>query len=202
MKLYYAPGVCSLSPHIILRETGTPFTLVKADIKAKTAEDGSDFRKVNPNGYVPALQLDDGTILTEGPAILQYIADKAGATKLAPANGTLARYQMQSMLNFISTELHKGFSPLFNAKMPEAGKAVVKERLLERFATIEKQLASKPYLMGNEFTLPDAYLFTVMRWTKGLHIDLDAYPNIKAYMARIAQRPAVQEAMRAEGLVK
>lgn len=202
MKLYYAPGVCSLSPHIVLRETGTPFTLVKTDIRAKKVEDGSDLFAVNPSGYVPALMLDDGTILTEGPAIVQYIADKAGATSLAPANGTLERYKLQSWLNYVSTELHKGFSPLFNPKMPESGKAVVTERLLERFAYIEKHLSANEYLMGRNFTVADAYLFTVLGWTKPLAIDMSPYPSLEAYRARILARPAVRDAMRAEGLIK
>jgi glutathione S-transferase len=202
MKLYYAPGVCSLSPHIVLRETNTPFELVKTDIRAKKVADGSDFFKVNPNGYVPALQLDDGTILTEGPALVQYIADKAGATALAPANGTIERTKLQSWLNFVSTEIHKGFSPLFNPKMPDEGKAVVKERLLERFAFLEKHLAANDYLMGRQFTVADAYLFTTLGWTKPLSIDITAYPHIQSYLARILSRPAVQQAMKAEGLIK
>jgi glutathione S-transferase len=202
IKLYYAPGVCSLSPHIVLRETNTPFALVKTDIRAKKVEDGSDFFTVNPNGYVPALKLDDGTILTEGPAIVQYIADKAGATSLAPANGTLERYKLQSWLNFVSTELHKGFSPLFNPKMPAEGKAVVGERLHERFAYLEKHLSAHDFLMGSQFTLADAYLFTVLGWTKPLAIDMGRYPNLEAYRARILARPAVRDAMRAEGLIK
>jgi glutathione S-transferase len=202
MKLYYAPGACSLSPHIILRETNTPFELVKVDLAAKKADDGSDFFAVNPNGYVPALQLDDGTILTEGPAIVQYVADQAGATSLAPANGTLDRYKLQSWLNFISSELHKTFSPLFGPKMPEEGKAVLKERLHERFASIEKHLASNTYVMGDTFTLPDAYLFTVLGWTRPLKLDMERYPHIRAYLERVGARPTVKEAMRAEGLVK
>src|SRR6476659_5436855 len=155
MKLYYAPGVCSLSPHIILRETRTPFELVKTDIRAKKVADGSDFFEVNPNGYVPALQLDDGTIITEGPAIVQYVADKAGATDLAPANGTIERTKLHQWLNFVSSESHKGFSPLFNPKMPDDGKAVVKDRLLERFAFLEKHLGANDYLMGPQFTVAD-----------------------------------------------
>lgn len=201
MKLYYAPGTCSLSPHIILKETGTPFTLVRTDIRAKKVEDGSDYLKINPNGYVPALMLDDGTILTEGPAIVQLIADKAGATHLAPANGTLERYRLQSWLNFVSSELHKGFSPLFNAKMPEEGKSVVKERLLERFKFLDAHLAANDYLMGATFTLPDAYLFTVLGWTQPLKIDLAPFPNLQRYLARVGARPAVVAAMKEEGLI-
>lgn len=201
MKLYYSPGTCSLAPHIVLKETSTPFTLVKTDIAAKKVEDGSDFFKVNPNGYVPALMLDDGTILTEAAVIVQYIADKAGATSLAPANGTLPRYQMQSWLNFIATEIHKGFSPLFNKKMPEVGKAVAKERLFDRIKFLDGHLAKSEYITGKSFTLPDAYLFTTLGWTKILNIDLAPYPNVVGYLGRIAARPAVQAAMRAEGLV-
>lgn len=201
MKLYYAPGVCSLSPHIILRETNTPFSLVKTDIRAKTSEDGSNFFEVNPMGYVPALMLDDGTILTEGPAIVQYIADTAGATELAPANGTLARYKMQSWLNFVATEIHKTFSPMFNPKMPEEGKAAMKERLNDRIKVVDKHLAANDYLMGKAFTLPDAYLFAVLQWTPRVNVDLAPYPNVVAYLARIRARPAVEAAMRAEGLI-
>ncbi len=202
MKLYYAPGVCSLSPHIVLRETGTPFTLVKTDLRTKTTEDASDFRKVNPNGYVPVLELDDGTILTEGPAIVQYIADKANAQELAPPNGSPARYKLQSWLNFVSTELHKSFSWLFNAKMPEEGKAVVRERLMERLKFLNTHLSGNDYLMGPKFTIADAYAFTVLTWTRSQKIDLGPLPQVRAYMDRVSARPAVQEAMRAEGLAK
>lgn len=202
MKLYYSPGVCSLSPHIVLRETNTPFELVKTDIRAKKVEDGSNFFEVNPNGYVPALKLDDGTIITEGPAIVQYVADKAGATALAPANGTIERTKLQSWLNFVSTEIHKGFSPLFNPKMPDAGKAVVKERLMERFQFLDKHLTDSDYLMGRQFTVADAYLFTTLGWTKPLGIDMSAYPHLENYRARVLSRPAVQAAMKAEGLLK
>lgn len=200
MKLYYTPGTCSLSPHIILRETNTPVTLVKTDIGGKTIEGGGDYRSANPLGYVPALELDDGTILTEGPAIVQYIADKAGATHLAPAYGTLERTKMQSWLNFVGTELHKGFAPLFNAAMPEAAKQIARDRLAERFAHLNKHFASNDYLMGKTYTLPDAYAFTVLRWTMPTKIDLAPYPNVIAYMKRVEARPAVQGAMKAEGL--
>lgn len=202
MKLYYSPGVCSLSPHIVLRETNTPFELVKTDIKAKKTEDGRDFRQVNPNGYVPALELDDGTILTEGPAIVQYIADKADATNLAPRNGSLERYKMQSWLNFVSTELHKGFSPLFNPNMPEEGKAIARERLLQRIKHLDDHLATHEHLMGKAFTLPDAYAFTVLGWAKPLKLDLSEFQNVSRYLAAIAERPAVKAAMKAEGLIK
>lgn len=202
MKLYYSPGVCSLSPHIILRETSTPFELVKTDIRAKETEDGGDFRKLNPNGYVPALVLDDGTLLTEGPAIVQFIADKAGATELAPANGTIERTKMQSWLNFVSSELHKGFSPLFNAQMPAEAKALFKAKLQDRLAFLDQHFATNDYLMGKTYTLPDTYLFVVLRWAAPMRIDLADYKNVKAFFERIEQRPAVQAALKAEGLVR
>lgn len=202
MKLYYSPGVCSLSPHIVLRETNTPFELVKTDLKTKKTEDGQDFRQVNATGYVPALQLDDGTVLTEGPAIVQFIADRAEATSLAPRNGSIERYKLQSWLNFVSTELHKGFSPLFNGNMPEEGKAVVRENLLSRIARVDQHLASNEYLMGKDFTVADAYAFTVLNWTRPLKLDISSFENVSGYLARIAARPAVKAAMKAEGLIK
>jgi glutathione S-transferase len=201
MKLYYAPGVCSLSPHIVLEEAGLPHELVKTDIRAKTTASGSDYRTVNPLGYVPALALDDGTLLTEGPAIVQYVADKVPEKELAPANGTLARYKMQSWLNFVSSELHKGFSPLFNPQMPDAAKQLTRERLATRFAHLNTHLATNNYLMGETFTCPDAYCFTVMRWTAPTKIDLAPYPYLQGYMKRVEARPAVQAAMKAEGLI-
>ncbi len=200
MKLFYAPGVCSLSPHIVLKEFGLPFETVKTDIKAKTTEGGDDYKKTNPLGYVPALALDDGTILTEGPAIVQYIADKVPEKKLAPANGTLERYKMQSWLNFVSSELHKGFSPLFNPAMPEEAKQIAKDRLATRFAHLDAHFAKNNYLMGKDFSPPDAYAFAVLRWTAPTKIDLAPYPNIQAFMKRMQARPAVQAAMQAEGL--
>ncbi len=202
LKLYYSAGTCSLSPHIVLRETGTPFKLVKADIRAKTVEDGSDFFAVNPNGYVPALQLEDGTVLTEGPAIVQYIADKAKAEALAPANGSLDRYKLQQWLNFVSTEMHKGFSPLFNPALAEDAKQVFRDRLHARLKTLEAHLTTHDYLTGRSFSIADAYLFTVLNWAQPMKIDLAGYPHIESYRARILARPAVQEAMKAEGLIK
>ena len=201
MKLYYAPGVCSLSPHIVLEEAGLKYSLVKTDIRAKTVEGGSDYKKTNPLGYVPALELDDGTILTEGPAIVQYVADKAPEKKLAPANGTLERYKMQSWLNFVSSELHKGFSPLFNPAMPDEAKKIARERLMARIEHVDKHLATHDYLMGKAFSLPDAYLFTVLRWTVPNKIDLAPFPHIQAFMKRMEARPAVKAAMKAEGLM-
>jgi glutathione S-transferase len=201
MKLYYAPGVCSLSPHIALEEAGLKHSLVKTDIRAKTIEGGADYKSVNPLGYVPALVLEDGTLLTEGPAIVQYIADKAPEKKLAPANGTAERYRLQSWLNFLSSELHKGFSPLFNPALSDEVKQVFKERLATRLAHLEQHLAKNTYLMGETFTVADGYCFTVLRWTVPMKIDLAPYPNIQAYMKRIEARPAVQAAMKAEGLI-
>ena len=201
MKLYYAPGVCSLSPHIVLEEAGLKYSTVKTDIKAKTTDGGGDYKKTNPLGYVPALELEDGTILTEGPAIVQYIADQAPAKKLAPANGTVDRYKMQGWLNFMSSEIHKGFSPLFNPAMPEEAKKIARERLASRFEHLNKHLTGKDYLMGSAFSLPDAYLFTTLRWTVPTKIDLAPYPNLVAFMKRMEARPAVKSAMKAEGLV-
>lgn len=200
LKLFYTPGVCSLAPHIVLKEAGLAFEAVKIDLKAKTTDGGADYKKTNPLGYVPALALDDGTILTEGPAIMQYIADKAPDKKLAPANGTLDRYKMQSWLNFLSSELHKGFSPLFHPAMPEEAKTIARERLATRFAHLEAHFAKHDYLMGNAFSLPDAYCFTVLRWTVPVKIDLAPYPNLQAFMKRMEMRPGVQAAMKAEGL--
>jgi glutathione S-transferase len=202
MKLFYSPGACSLSPHIALHEAGLPHEKVRADTKTKVMEDGGDFRSVNPLGYVPALLLDDGTLLTEGPAIVQYIADKAPEKKLAPANGTLERTKMQSWLNFISTELHKGFSPLFNPTMPEEAKAIFRDRLATRFAHVDKHLASNKYLLGDNFSVADGYLFVVTNWTVPMKIDLAPYPNIVAFRKRMSERPGVQAAMKAEGLLK
>lgn len=200
MKLYFAPGVCSLSPHIMLEEAGLPHTLVKTDIRAKTFDGGQDYRKVNPLGYVPALELADGTVLTEGPAIVQYIADQAPAKQLAPANGTVERYKLQSWLNFISSELHKGFSPLFHPSMPDEAKAIARERLAARFAHVDAHLARSDYLMGAHFTAPDAYLYTVLRWTVPTKIDLAPYPALVAFMKRMEARPGVQAALKSEGL--
>ncbi|MGE3066038.1 MAG: glutathione transferase GstA [Hyphomicrobiaceae bacterium] len=202
MKLYFSPGACSLSPHIVLNEAGLAYETEKTDLKAKTFGNGSDYRKINPLGYVPALQLDDGTVLTEGPAIIQYIADKVPEKKLAPANGTIDRYKLQSWLNFISTELHKGFSPLFNAAMPEEAKKIALDRLLSRIGYLNEHLARNDYIMGASFSLPDAYAFTVLNWSRAMKIDLSPYPNVQAFMTRMSERPTVQAAMKQEGLIK
>jgi glutathione S-transferase len=202
MKLYYMPGACSLSPHIVLNEAGLAFDKVKVDGKTKTMDGAGDYRSVHPLGYVPLLELDDGTRIAEGPAIVQYIADKVPAKKLAPASGTMERTKLQSWLNLISSELHKGFSPLFNPTMPEEAKQFFRERLGSRFAHLDKHLASNDYLMGKDFSVADAYLFVVSNWASRVNVDLAPYANLLAYRKRVGARPAVQEAMKAEGLIK
>lgn len=202
MKLYYSPGACSLSPHIVLLEAGLPFETIKADTKTKVLPDGSDYKAINPLGYVPLLELDDGTRITEGPAIVQYIADKAPAKNLAPANGTFERTKLQTWLNFVTSELHKGFSPLFNAAMPDEAKKIFRERLGTRFAYLDKHLASNDYLMGKDFSVADAYAFVVSNWAGRVDVDLSAHANVLAWRKRVGARPAVQAAMRAEGLIK
>jgi glutathione S-transferase len=201
MKLYYAPGTCSLSPHIVAREAGLPLTLVRVDNKNKTTEAGEDYRAINPKGYVPLLELDNGVRLSEGPAIVQYLADLAPATKLAPANGSLERYQLQEWLNFITSEVHKQFSPLFDATMPDEAKEKFRNRLATRFDWIAGQLQGRDYLMGS-FTVADAYLFVVLGWTKFTGPDLARWPVLQEFVARVAARPHVQAAMKAEGLLK
>lgn len=201
MKLYYMPAACSLAPHIALREAALPFELERVGRDKKT-ESGADYLTVNPKGAVPALKLDDGDVLTEAGVIQQYIADKAPAKNLAPAGGTPERYRLQEWLNYIASEVHKGIGQLFNPAMPEDYKAAVKKGLGEKqLPFLEKALAGKEYLLG-QFSVADGYLFTVLNWTKNLKIDLSVYPNISAFMKRMAARPAVQEAMKAEGLLK
>jgi glutathione S-transferase len=202
MKLYYSPGACSLSPHIVLREAGLPFTPVLASTKTHQLADGTDYYTINPKGYVPLLELDDGQRLSEGPAIVQYIADQVPAKKLAPAAGTMQRYRLMEWLNFVTSELHKGFSPLFNKDFPEAGKEIHRKRVADRLAWVDSQLEGRSYLMGEDFTVADAYLFTVAGWGQYVGIDIKPLKNLSAYMARVAARPAVQEAMKAEGLLK
>jgi glutathione S-transferase len=201
MKLYYSPGACSMSPHIVLQEAGVPAQTVRADLKTHKLADGGDYYAINAKGYVPVLELDDGQRLTEGPAIVQYIADLAPNSKLMPAAGTMERYRAQEWLNFISTEVHKGFSPLFNPAMPEEAKALARQRLNERFKWINEQLEGKDYLMGATFTVADAYLFTVTNWAKPTKLDLSAFSHLSAYMGRVAARPAVQATLKAEGLL-
>ncbi|MCY1076708.1 glutathione transferase GstA [Archangium lansingense] len=202
MKLYYAPGACSLSPHIVLREAGLSFEVEKVDLRSKKTESDKDFNTINPKGQVPTLQLEDGSTLTEGPAIVQYLADKAPQSKLAPANGTLERYRLQELLNFITTELHKGFSPLFNPTYPEDAKKIVRDNLAKRFDYLNAYLEKGPYVTGEQFTVADAYLFTVLSWTAFVKIDLGQWPVLKAYHERVASRPHVQAALKAEGLLK
>jgi glutathione S-transferase len=200
MKLYYSPGACSLSPHIVMREAGIPVQLVKVDLQTRKTEEGTDFRVVNSKGCVPTLELPDGQRLTEGSAIVQYLADQAPTRGLAPASGTIERYRLQEWLNFISTELHKQFSPLFDPACEDTLKARQVERIGGRLDWICKQLGARDYLMGSTFTAADAYLFTVLTWSKHVGIDLARWPLLAAYSGRVGQRPAVREALRAEGL--
>lgn len=201
LQLYYSPGSCSLSPHIALHESGLAFEAIAAPTKTHKLADGTDYYTINPLGYVPLLVLEDGTQLIEGPAIVQYIADQVPHKNLAPANGTLPRYQLQSLLNFISTELHKSFSPLFNPALPAETKELFKPRLMSRLTHANQLLEGKQYLMGDTFTVADAYLFVVSNWCKTTGIDIAALTHLVAFRARVASRPAVQAAMRAEGLI-
>jgi glutathione S-transferase len=202
MKLYYSPGACSLSPHIVLRESGLAFELVLASTKTHKLQDGTDYYTINPKGYVPLLELDNGERLTEGPVILQYIADQVPDKKLAPPYGTMARYRLQEWLNFLTSEIHKGFGNVFNPAMPEEGKAAARTRVAMRLQWVDQQLEGKQYLMGEAFSLPDAYLFTVANWSPYTGVDISGLKNLTAYQARMAARPAVQAAMKAEGLLK
>src|ERR1700756_5192919 len=202
MKLYYAPGACSLSPHIALLEAGLPYDLIKVDLRAKTLESGDDYLKVNPKGQVPALALDSGELVTEGPVIIQMIADKAGDKNLAPARDSAERYKLQEWLNFITTELHKNFSPLFQPVIPDEVKNFFKDRLTAKFKYIDSQLAGRDYLMGKDFTVADGYLFVMHAWADRLNLDVSNLSNLMAYKARIAARPKVKEALTKEGLLK
>ncbi|HVB48565.1 MAG TPA: glutathione transferase GstA [Burkholderiales bacterium] len=202
MKLYYSPGACSLSPHIVLCEAGLPHALVKVDLKTKKMADGGDYLQVNGKGYVPVLELDDGQRLSEGPAIVQYLADQKPDSALAPNSGSMERYRLQEWLNFISTEVHKQFSPLFNPGASEDWKQAARANLSRRFDWIATRLQGRPYLMGERFTVADAYLFTVLNWCALTGIDLGRWPALKDYAARVGARPKVQEALKAEGLVK
>lgn len=202
MKLYFSPGACSLSPHIVLIEGGFRFDTEKVNLAEKKTAGGADFRTINPKGYVPALQLDGGELLTEGPAIVQYLADQVPEKQLAPAAGTMARYRLMEWLNFISTELHKGFSPLFKSATPEETKQAARDTLANRFDIVEKQLQQHEYIAGNQFSVADAYLFTVLSWARHVKLDLGRWPGIQAYLQRVSARPAVKAAMKAEGLIK
>jgi len=202
MKLYYSPGACSLSPHIVAEEAGIPLDLVKIDMKTKQTEHGEDFLAINPKGYVPTLQLDNGEVLTEGPAIVQYLADLKPGSALAPANGTFPRYRLQEALGYINSELHKTYSPLFSSDTPPEVRKDREDYLLKRYAFIERVLAKQPYLLGEQFTAADAYLFTVTNWAHLVKLDLSSLPNLLAFQKRVGERPAVQAAMRAEKLIK
>ena len=200
MKLYVSAGTCSQAPHIVAREAGIELELVPVDMKTKTYGQGLDYRDINENGYVPALEVAPGLVLTEGPAIMQYLADLKPESGLAPANGTLPRYQLQQWLNFITSELHKGYSPLFNPATPEDYKTIAKDRLNSRLKWVDEQLAGKTYLMGDTFTVADGYLFTVTNWAPRVGVDISGLTHLNAYRARVGARPAVQAALKAEGL--
>lgn len=200
MKLYYSPGACSLASHIALLEAGLPFTADRVDMRTRQTSDGRDFTTVNPNGYVPSLELDNGEILNEGQAILQYIADRSPGAQLAPPAGTMPRYRVLEWLSFISSELHKGFGPLLRPGGPEDTKTSIRDKLGLRLGYVARHLASRQYLVGDHFTVADAYLYTILTWTRIAGIDLSAWPVLAAYRERIQQRPAVQAARAAEGL--
>ncbi|CAN5526231.1 glutathione transferase GstA [soil metagenome] len=198
MKLYYSPSACSLSPNIVAHEAGIPISLVKVDVRTKKTQDGRDFWAINPKGYVPALELDNGEVLTEGPAIVQYLADLEPEAKLLPPAGTFERTRVQEMLGYINSELHKAYSPLFNRASTAETRAESAASLLKRYGFIEKHLIGKSYLFGEQFGVADAYLFTVTNWAGFVKLDLSAFPNLTAFQARVASRPAVQAAMAAE----
>lgn len=202
MKLYYSPGACSLSPHIALLEAGLPYDLVKVDLRAKKLENGDDYLKVNPKGQVPALALDSGELVTEGPVIVQMIADKAAAKNLAPARDSTERYKLQEWLTYINGELHKNIGPLFNPALSDDAKAVFKDRATSKFKYVDGQLAGKDYLMGKQFTVADGYMFTMLRWADNMKFDLSGLANLTAYKDRVGARPKVQEALTKEGLMK
>ena len=201
MKLYYSPGACSLSPHIVLLEAGLDFTAEKVDLKSKKTETGADYTPVNSKGAVPALIMEDGKLLTEGAAIVQYVADRKPQSGLAPANGTLERYRLMELLNYIASEMHKGYSPLFNPAITPEAKAAAIAALDKKFTFLTAQLGDKPYLLGDTFTVADAYLFTVLSWSARVGVDLGKWPALAAYVARVKSRPKVQEALKAEGLL-
>jgi glutathione S-transferase len=202
MKLYYAPGACSLSPHIALLEAGLPYDLVKVDLRAKKLENGDDYLKVNPKGQVPALALDSGELVTEGPVIVQMIADRVPAKNLAPSRDSTERYKLLEWLTYINGELHKNIGPLFNPMLSDEAKGVFKDRAMGKFRYVDSQLAGRDYLMGKQFTVADGYLFVMLRWAEAMKFDLSGLNNLLAYKDRIAARPMVQEALVKEGLVK
>lgn len=200
MKLYYSPGACSFSPHVVLHESGLSFEIERVDLKTKKTESGVDYNTINPKSYVPALTMNNGEVLTEGPAIVQYLADLVPGKKLAPPSGTLERYRLQEWLNYISSEIHKGFGPLFNPATPEEMKTATKARLAKRFGFAAAALEDRDYLMGDTFTVADAYLFTMLRWTHSSGVDISPWPALGKYIERIAARPAVIATLKAEGL--
>jgi glutathione S-transferase len=202
LKLYYAPGACSLSPHIVIRELGLPVELERTDLGAKKTAHGVDFLTINPKGQVPTLELDDGQVLTEGPAIVQYLADRKPEAGLLPAAGSMERYRVQEWLNHITSELHKNYSPLFNQQAPDDYKKIARANLARRYRRIDEVLKGRAYLMGDRFTVADAYLFTVTNWAGHAGVDLSEFPNLLAFQKRVSERPGVQEAMNAEGLKK
>jgi glutathione S-transferase len=202
MKLYYSPAACSLSPHIVALEAGVPIELVKVDLKTHQLAGGADYHAINAKGSVPVIELDNGERLTEGPAIVQYLADRNPAAGLVPAAGTMERYRVQEWLNYVTSELHKQFSPLFDAAAPDEWKETIRQRIGKRFDWLSKELAGKDYLMGKAFTVADAYLFTILGWTQWVGIDLARWPVLVAYHARVAARPNVQQALKEEGLLK
>ncbi|MFZ2168007.1 MAG: glutathione transferase GstA [Methylococcaceae bacterium] len=201
MKLYYSPGACSLSPHIVACEAELPVELVKVDLQSKRTENGEDFRQINPNGYVPVLILDDGNKLIEGPAIVQYLADQSPEKKLIPPAGAFERYQLQQWLNFISTEIHKSFSFLFNSAAPDAAKQLAIDSLMTRLETVAEHLSTQVFLVGEHFSVADAYLFVTLTWGQYVNIDISRWPALARYADNISMRPAVQKAMREEGLI-
>ena len=202
MKLYYSPGACSLSPHIALLEAGLPYDLVKVDLKAKTLENGDDYLKVNPKGQVPALALDSGELVTEGPVIVQMIADKAAGKNLAPTRDSTERYKLLEWLNFLTSEVHKSFGPMFSPVLADDAKAFFKDRVMGKFKYLDGALAGHDYLMGKQFTVADGYLFTILTWADRMKFDLSGMPNLVAYRDRVAARPKVKEALTKEGLMK
>ncbi|MCY1345881.1 Glutathione S-transferase GST-6.0 [compost metagenome] len=200
MKLFYTPGACSLAVHIVLREIGQPFELEKVDLKDHLTDQGEDYRQLNPKGYVPLLQMDNGQTLTEGPVIAQYLADQAGREDLMPAAGSPLRYRVMEWQSFITSELHKSFGALFNKALSNDAKAVYSDSLHQRLDWVSRQLRGRPYLTGDDFTAADAYLFVITLWAQQMRLDTSSCPELEAFKARVAARPAVQEAMKAEGL--
>lgn len=202
MKLYFSPGACSLAPHIVVCEAGLPYELEKVNLADKTTASNDDYRQINPKGYVPALLLDNDEVLTEAAAVLQYLADKASGQRLSAEAGTMENYRLIEWLIFISSEIHKGFGPLFKPGMPEEAKQIARDTLAARFDIIEGQLQGRDYLTGNQFSIADAYLFTVASWSRHFKFNLDRWPALEAYLQRVAERPAVRTAMLEEGLIK